>query len=205
MKHFPVFLLIIPAALIVMLPMLFLSFHLETVVRLAGSWLFGKGPWRYDLLFYLTAAAIPLLSGALMCLAIMFISRIEERDWERERKEALRRHTGTWPRLEESVDSINASIAMLGKLSARMRDQTSRLSSLNRELNPEEPERDRETLSAKAGADTFSVTLNDSRLSGLRVIYPAGLMEEDPGDPPSPQGLFPPHESRQKIWYFPNI
>jgi hypothetical protein len=205
MKHFPVFLLIIPAALIVVLLMLFLSFHLEMVVRLLGSWFFGEEPWRYELLFYLAAAAIPLLSGILMCFAVMFISGIENRNWERERKEDLRRRAGIRPWFMESVDSINASIEILRELSARMKGKTTQLSLLSREPGLEEPERDREALSAGAGTDTFSVTLNNSRVSGLRVIYPAGFMEEDPGDPSFPQGPFPPHEFRQKIWYFPNI
>ncbi|MDR1617936.1 MAG: hypothetical protein LBS06_02665 [Treponema sp.] len=191
--------------LIVILPMLFLTFHLETVIRVAGSWLFGEGPWKSELLFYLAVALILLLSGFLMCLAVMFVSRIEDRRYRKEQTEASRRRTGDRPQIMESVDSINASVAMLGELSARMKEQTRRLSSLNREMLSQEPERNRETPSAITRADTFSITLNDSGVSGLRVIYPAGFTEEDPGDPSSPQGPFPPPGSRQRIWYFPNI
>jgi hypothetical protein len=202
MRRFPVFLLIIPAGLAVVLFMLFLSFQLETIARVTGSWFFGNDPRRYELPLYLAAAAIPLLSGILMCLAVIFISRIEDRGYEREWKEARRRRAGALPRLMESVDSINGSIVTLGEISARIKDQARRLSLLNRDMIPGTPERDGEDACARA--DTVSVTTGDSKVSGIRIIRPAGFLKEDFPEP-SPQGPFPLPGSRQKIWYFPNI
>jgi hypothetical protein len=206
MKHFPVFLLIIPAGLIVVLFMLFLSFHLETIVVMMNSWFFGTGRPGYELLFYLAAAAIPLLSGVFMCLVIIFISRVEDKRYEREREEALRRRAGGWSKIMGSVDSINASIVKLREISVRMRDQTRRLSLLGLETAGEKPERQKD-ICAETRAETLSVTMEDSEVSGVRIIYPAGFLQRYPGcqEDPSPQAPVPPHESHRKIWYFPNI
>ena len=208
MKHFPVFLLVIFAGLLIMALMLFLALHLDTIVRVTGSLLFGENS-RGSGLFYAVAMAIPLSSGALMCLVIMLFSRAEEKRDEREREKAWRDSAGNLMKMIACVDSINLSIAKLRELSARLREQARRVSSFSGEMTgggemtEEEPERYGEKNPAP---ETFSVTLEDSEVSGLRLIHPTGSGKKDLNAPdPFRQERFPPPESHQKIWYFPNI
>jgi hypothetical protein len=203
MKHFPVFLLIIPAGLLVVMLMIPLSLHLETIIRVTGFLLFGENSPVSILLFYVFSAAIPLLSGVLMCFVVMLVSRGEDKRYEREREEARRNGGGGRMEFMACFDSMNTSIEKLREISAQLRDQTKRLSSFGSETTGGEQER----YGADAfSRDTFSVTLEDSEVSGLRIIHPADFREKDFSPPDTfRQESFPPPESHQKIWFFPNI
>ncbi|MDR1900162.1 MAG: hypothetical protein LBQ55_09150 [Treponema sp.] len=207
MKQFPVFLFIIPAGLIVVILALFFSLHIETIIPVIDSWFSDEDPERPELLFYLSAAAIPVLSGIFMCLVIVLISRTEnkqfEREWERVRQCRARYHAGVESEFMENLDSINESIVKLREMSTRMKDQTKQLSSFGRD---EKRRQDEEKPADSPGGETVSTTLENFEVSGLRIIHAADFYGKDINlQEPSQQELFPPHESHQKIWYFPNI
>jgi hypothetical protein len=206
-KHFPVFLLIIPAGLVVVFLMLLLTLHLETIVSVVNSWFFGKDSRNSGLLFYLAAAMIPLLCGGFMCLAALIISRADDKKYEREWKAARRSDVMDQSEFMESVDSIDTSIVRLKDVSARMREQTRRLSSFCCGTSREEAEPCKENPSSRTAVDTLSVTMENSEVSGLQIIYPVQFSGKDINsrEDSSPQEPFPPHGSHQKIWYFPNI
>jgi hypothetical protein len=208
MKQFPVFLFIIPAGLVVVILALFFSLHLETIIPVIDSWFPVADPKRPELLFYLSAVVIPMLSGVLMCLVIVLISRTEDKRFERERERArqcrTRYHARVQSEFTEYLDSIDASIVKLRDVSAQMKDQTRRLSSFGRGMTGKQQHEEKPP--AGAVRSTISTTLEDSRVSGLQIIHPADFYRKDLSlRDPSQQELFPPHESHQKIWYFPNI
>ena len=155
------------------------------------------------MLFYAVVTAIPLSSGVLMCLVVMLFSRAEDKSYEREREKARQDGAGCWAEFMAYIDSIDVSIEKLREISAQLREQTRRVSSLGDEMTEEEPERCGEKNSAP---ETFSITLEDSEISGLRVIYPANFGKKDLNSPdPFRQEPSPLPEFHQKIWYFPNI
>ncbi|MDR2159375.1 MAG: hypothetical protein LBP23_04835 [Treponema sp.] len=211
MKRFSFFFLVISAGILAVISLLLLSLHLETIVSVADSWFFGTGSGKSELLFYVIAAAIPLLSGILVCLAVALISGSEDKRHEREQEKAGRSGAGGRADFTAYINSINASVVKLKNVSARMREQTRRLSLLDRETAPlragEKPERHEEDIYDETGADTVSVTMDNSEVSEVRMIYPVRSWVKDVSFPEGsfPQEPFPPRESRQKIWYFPNI
>jgi hypothetical protein len=127
-------LLIIPAGIVVIALSIILVLNLERIVKSAGLWLFGIDPKSTGALFYLAAFFIPVLSGFLMCLAVVLIFRREYREYEENLRIASESTDDLCSSFQQNLDSINDSIASLRASTRQMKTETKRLSDLERRI-----------------------------------------------------------------------
>jgi hypothetical protein len=186
-RHFPFFLLIIPAGILVIILVLILALNLNRIVSALGSSFWGTSR---ETLFYIAVALVPVISGTLMGAAIVLISKKEGQEYDRLREEARKGAPSVYKELTRYFDSIDASITKLRDVSEKIKRQTEAMEELERSIISYPPVPAREKNPA-----IYSVTTGDSKVTNLRVIHSAGgLIPQEPA--PLPQ-------SHQKIWFFP--
>lgn len=190
-RHFPAFLLIIPAGALVILLTLILTLNLDRIVSVLESLFLGTDRKNSPLLFYITIALVPVFSGALMGLVVIIISKKEDAEYQRLWEEACEEASPFYEELARYFDIIDASITKLRDTSEQIKNQAEAVEELGRSItaNPD-------TTAVRAEeTESYSVTTGESTVTNLRIVHPVdGLILQEPAP-------FP--ESHQKIWFFP--
>jgi hypothetical protein len=193
MKHrAPVFLLIIPAGILVAALVLVMVRFFDPLVSFLGSLFMGTKLGSTMLPFYLGAALIPIIAGTLMCLAVALLLRREEREDQRILTAAREAARPMYQDFSQCLESIDASIRKLHDASEKMRLHTGKLHELRQRM---EEKRRAPAMKVEMPA-TSSVSLGTNVVADLRVIHPVDELIH--------QGLSPLPESHQSIWFFPH-
>jgi hypothetical protein len=191
-KHpFPVFLLIIPVGAFVILLALILTLNLDRIVSALESLFLGANRKNSPVLFYIAVALVPVISGTLMGLAVIILSKKEDEEYQR-RWEESRTGPSFYEELARYFDAIDASIVKLRATSDEIKHQAGTVEDLGRYFAAES-----DTAGIRAEEpEIYSLTSGDSEITNIRIIHPVeGLTPQEPA-------LFP--QSHQTAWFFPH-
>lgn len=189
--HFPFFLMIIPVGILMMVFALIFILNLEHIVSAAGSLFFGANQEHSRSLFYIAAALVPVISGIVMGVAVVMISKHEDREYEQLWQETQDGASAFYGELTRYFDSIDASIIKLRDASEKIKHQGEKMEELGRHMAEQNG-----PSAVRAENPPCSVTLVDNKITNLRIIHPVDeLILQAPA--PLPQ-------SHQKIWFFPH-
>jgi hypothetical protein len=191
-RRFPVFLLIVPIGALVILLALILTLNLDRIVSALESSFLGANRKDSSTLFYIAVALVPIISGTLMGLAVIIVSKKEDEEYQQRWEESRAGNLSVYEEMAQCLDAIDASITKLRETSEELKDQAGAMEDLGRyfaaesdaaEVRAEEPE-------------IYSLTMGNSKITNIRVIHPAdGLTPQEPA-------LFP--QSHQTVWFFPH-
>jgi uncharacterized membrane protein YgaE (UPF0421/DUF939 family) len=189
--HLPIFLFIIPVGVLLIVLALVFALNLDRIVSVLSSVFLGRNSGNSEILFYVVVALVPVLSGTLMALAIIILSRNEDREYERLWKEARDTAPPFYDEFSRYCDSIDASIAKLRDASEKIKHQAEKLEGLSRSM----AEKSALTVVKVEEPSIYSVTMEEAKVTNLRIIHPVdGLIPQEPVSLP---------QFHQKIWFFP--